>query len=125
MNQNYVLFVGIILLLLSCSPGQHQLTRISATPSPVMQEPVRGEQSLQLGSTLWINTEFAWRDGYVYIPFSAKAGQALPLLVWLHGGGGHAKQHRYLFTIAEQVFAWLRAAPVTNCQANTNNDLTA
>jgi phospholipase/carboxylesterase len=43
-----------------------------------------------------------WRDGMLYIPRVSKSHTSMPLLVWLHGGGGRADSFRYLFPLAEE-----------------------
>jgi phospholipase/carboxylesterase len=38
----------------------------------------------------------------LYIPRVSKSHTSMPLLVWLHGGGGRADSFRYLFPLAEE-----------------------
>ena len=60
-----------------------------------------GEHPLGLGGLRWINRGMYWRDGTLYIPQIAKTGVSMPLLIWLHGGGGHADDIEYIFPLAE------------------------
>lgn len=61
-----------------------------------------GQQALNLGSTRLINGRLAWRDGILFIPETATPDTPLPLIIWLHGGGGHATDTEYMYPIAKQ-----------------------
>jgi len=96
----------IILLSLAacaCEPAGPEVTRILARVQPptIVAEP--GEHSLGLGGPLLINGSVSWRDGTLYIPQAAKQGKPLPLLVWLHGGGGREKDIHHIFPLAEKL----------------------
>ncbi len=88
--------------LVGCLPANSELTRIQSRPIASGQTKKTGEAPLGLGEQRWINRTSAWRDGLVYIPNAAANGKAIPLLVWLHGGGGSASQYSYLLPIAEK-----------------------
>jgi len=93
----------ICLIVYGCGPDTPEVTRIQArvVEPTVATEP--GEHPLNLGALLLINHSLSWRDGMLYIPRTANDGTKLPLLVWLHGGGGHAKDIRHIFPIAEEL----------------------
>ena len=61
-----------------------QVTRVTARPvaPTIAVEP--GEHGLGLGRVLYRRT---WRDGTLFVPTRAAAGE-VPLLVLLHGGAG-------------------------------------
>jgi phospholipase/carboxylesterase len=50
------------------------------------------------------------RDGMVYVPKGYKQGDALPLLVWLHGAGGSGNVSAGLSALADE-FAFVVLAP--------------
>jgi phospholipase/carboxylesterase len=96
-----VIFFSVIVY--GCGPDVPEVTHIQAqvVEPTVVVEP--GEHTLDLGGPLLINRSISWRDGMLYIPQAAEGGTKLPLLVWLHGGGGHAKDIRHIFPIAEEL----------------------
>ena len=99
------LFLVIVfsLLIYGCEPAGPEVTRIQArvvTPT-VVTEP--GEHTLGLGGPLLINGTISWRDGTLYIPQISTPRTPMPLLVWLHGGGGRASDIKYMFPLAEEL----------------------
>jgi len=57
--------------------------RLQARPRlPKLDAPQRGALPLELGGK---------RDGFVYVPEGYRSGQPTPLVVMLHGAGGHAR----------------------------------
>jgi phospholipase/carboxylesterase len=44
----------------------------------------------------------AKRDGTLYVPQAAASRKPVPLLVWLHGGGGHSADIHHVFPLAEE-----------------------
>ncbi len=50
-----------------------------------------------------INGSVEWRDGILYIPTNSPSLSTMPLLIWLHGGGGNADDVRYMFPLAEEL----------------------
>ena len=93
----------ISLVLYGCGADIPQETRVKArVVSPTIAiEP--GEQPLGLGGYALVNRSILWRDGTLYIPGIARSGKALPLLVWLHGGGGNADSFKFMFPLAEKL----------------------
>jgi predicted esterase len=61
-----------------------------------------GTAPLGLGERLFINRGFFWRDGLLHVPTALKSRSPVPLLVWLHGGGGQAQDARKLFPLADE-----------------------
>lgn len=99
------LFIIIVfsLAVYSCSPSGPEVTRIHArvVAPAVTTEP--GEYTLGLGGPLLVNGTLSWRDGTLYIPQISKTATSLPLLVWLHGGGGRSDDIRHIFPLAEKL----------------------
>ena len=97
----FVIFFSVILY--GCGPDVPEVTHIQAqvVEPTVATEP--GEHALDLGGPLLINRSISWRDGMLYIPRAANDDNPLPLLVWLHGGGGHSKDIRHIFPVAEEL----------------------
>lgn len=93
----------LILQLAACGWGKSEKTRIEVELAAPVGSIAFGTSTLELGSTLLINGKFAWRDGLLYVPLSYSPQNKAPLLVWLHGGGGHAHQAERLFPIAEKL----------------------
>jgi len=95
-----ILFSAIVY---GCEPASPEVTRVQArvTAPTVVIEP--GEHSLGLGGPLMVNRTVSWRDGTLYIPRSSTLRKSMPLLVWLHGGGGRADDIKYMFPLAEEL----------------------
>jgi len=95
-----ILFSAIVY---GCGPASPEVTRVQArvTAPKVVIEP--GEHSLGLGGPLLVNRTVSWRDGTLYIPRGSKSRTPMPLLVWLHGGGGRADDIKYIFPLAEEL----------------------
>lgn len=91
--------LGIIYLL---NPNGPELFYIKVRPFPATRAVEPGEYPLGLGGYRRVNRSIIWRDGLLYIPEKARSGVPLPLLVWLHGGGGNAESFRYMFPLAEK-----------------------
>jgi phospholipase/carboxylesterase len=93
------LFTGV---LVACQPTGpevfHLKSRITAPSNPI--EP--GEHSLGLGGSVLVNGQLNWRDGTLYVPKVSNSSEKLPLLMWLHGGGGRSRDTHYLFPLAEE-----------------------
>jgi len=95
----------IILLNLGisgCGSDNPEVTRFEARAVMPMATIEPGEHALSLGGPLLINGTISWRDGILYIPRVSQSKESLPLLVWLHGGGGRASDIRYMFPLAEE-----------------------
>jgi len=91
-----------LLLTYGCQQAGPEVTRLQArvtAPGSVIEP---GEHQLGLGGPLLVNRTVSWRDGTLYIPQAARSGRPLPLLVWLHGGGGRASDIRHIFPLAEE-----------------------
>lgn len=98
-----LLIMMISLILYGCGPDTPEVTRIqNRVTAPTMAiEP--GEQPLGLGGYRVVNRSILWRDGLLYIPKLSRAQKPLPLLIWLHGGGGNADSYKYMFPMAEEL----------------------
>lgn len=96
----YIILIG--LTLHGCGHGESEVSRIEAhhTSPTIDLEP--GEHALGLGGLRWVNRGFLWRDGILYIP-KLKKTDRLPLLIWMHEGGGKADSFKHLFPIAEEL----------------------
>jgi phospholipase/carboxylesterase len=96
-----LIFAILGLAVAGCRFGDRQITQITARPvSPtIIVEP--GEHQLGLGGIRLVNRNLIQRDGLLYIPRVSEKSKPIPLLVWLHGGGGNCESYRYLFSIAE------------------------
>ena len=96
------LLIAVVGFLVSCGKHEHEETRIATR----IKEPVAslepGKHDLNLGSTLFINRGFFWRDGYLYVPKNYRASQPAPLVIWLHGGGGDASDADHMMPIADR-----------------------
>ncbi len=97
-----ILAVLWLLLMVGCTAPVEQVTRIEVRPKDPTQSITPGAHDLGLGGHRLVNRSVIWRDGRLYVPTAAKSGEPLPLLVWLHGGGGNAESFDYLFPFAEQ-----------------------
>jgi phospholipase/carboxylesterase len=95
-----ILFSAIVC---GCEPNDPEVTRVQARPVAPTVAIDPGEHSLGLGGLRLVNRTVTWRDGTLYIPRISKSGSSLPLLVWLHGGGGRADSFRYMFPLAEEL----------------------
>ncbi len=93
--------IVISLLLLSCGHDGPEYTRITARVTEPTIEIQPGEHELGLGGPRLVNRKVEWKDGYLYVPGAASHDRPLPLLIWMHGGGGNAESTRYMFPIAE------------------------
>ncbi|MEM9313521.1 MAG: phospholipase [Pseudomonadota bacterium] len=93
----------LLLLLAACNPADTKYTVEFQATTPTL-EPQIGTHELQLGATLFINRGFQWRDGLLHIPSGYRSSAAVPtpLLIWLHGGGGSAKDAKTLFPAADE-----------------------
>lgn len=96
-----VILAVLCLLGMGCS-SEPQITKVDAAHQLPTQSISPGTHPLNLGSTLFINTEFAWRDGLLHVPRTVSPEKPAPLLIWLHGGGGHARYVRRLLPAAEK-----------------------
>jgi phospholipase/carboxylesterase len=97
-----ILAVFLLVLVAGCTAPTEQITRIEARPKAPAQQIEPGAHDLGLGGYRLVNRSVIWRDGKLYVPTAAKSGKPLPLLVWLHGGGGNAESFEFIFPIAEQ-----------------------
>ncbi|MEL7047083.1 MAG: hypothetical protein AAGL66_19030, partial [Pseudomonadota bacterium] len=98
--------VGVALLLLwvaACNPPDIKYT-VEFQPASPTVKPQTGTSELQLGATLFVNRGFQWRDGLLHIPtgYESSAAVQTPLLIWLHGGGGSARDAKALFPAADE-----------------------
>lgn len=102
MTKAFLVFLCSVIVY-GCEPADPEVTRIQArvVAPTVVLEP--GEYPLGLGGPLLINRTVSWRDGTLYIPRISKFRKSMPLLVWLHGGGGRADDVRYMFPLAEEL----------------------
>jgi phospholipase/carboxylesterase len=97
-----ILFVGIMPLV-ACLPKSPEVPSLQARPvtPQFLIEP--GVHDLGLGGRHLINQSTVWRDGFIYIPKVMTTGKPLPLLVWLHGGGGNAVDIKHALPLAEEL----------------------
>ena len=96
------LIISFLFLLSSCGKGEPEITRITSRPFEPTIKIDAGEIKLGLGGPRWVNRSIWWRDGLLYIPQKALSGEKLPLLIWLHGGGGNAESFTYMYPIADE-----------------------
>lgn len=96
-----VIIFGVIVC--GCKSAEPEITRIQTrvVAPAVTTEP--GEYPLGLGGLLPINRTVSWRDGILYIPRISRYRSSMPLLVWLHGGGGSANDIQHIFPLAEEL----------------------
>ena len=96
------LVICFSLLLFGCEPDTPEITRIQArvVQPTIITEP--GAHPLGLGGRRLVNGRLFWKDGTLYIPGGTASHEPIPLLVWLHGGGGKAGAFKYLFPLAEE-----------------------
>jgi phospholipase/carboxylesterase len=97
-----ILIISVGFSLHACGRSVPQVTRIAARPATPSLEIEPGEHTLGLGGWRWVNREMLWRDGLLYIPNHSNS-EKLPLLIWMHGGGGKSDSFKFFFPIAEEV----------------------
>lgn len=97
-----LLLFAVLLLLLIRHEWGPEVTRLSSRVSAPTGAIAPGEHPLGLGSLLHINGKIAWRDGVIYIPRRVRSGEPMPLLLWLHGGGGSSDDFLHAFPLAEE-----------------------
>ncbi len=97
------LTIIFIVIVCACKPAGPEVTRLLTRPSEPTTTIEPGEHSLGLGGLQMINGTVAWRDGTLYIPQTSKTSKPMPLLVWLHGGGGSAEDVEHLFPLAKRI----------------------
>lgn len=95
-------YILAFLALWGCKPAGPEITDVDARPGAPSRKIEPGNHALGLGGLKLVNRSVIWRDGRLYVPKQARQGRPLPLLVWLHGGGGNADSFQYAFAIAEQ-----------------------
>ena len=91
-----------LILLSACSYDGPEYTRITAQVTEPTVDIEPGEHKLGLGGFKLVNRNIEWKDGLLYVPEAADGNTPLPLLIWMHGGGGNAESTRYMFPIAEE-----------------------
>lgn len=96
-----VIIFGVIVC--GCKPAEPEVTRIQTRVVAPMVTTEPGEYPLGIGDLLLINRTVSWRDGILYIPRVSKYRSSMPLLVWLHGGGGSANDIQHIFPLAEEL----------------------
>ncbi len=101
-NKTFFFLSVSLLLLAGCFKHQHETTLITAKHTEPSLSIENGKHELNLGSTLFINKGFYWRDGYIYIPKMYRKSTPIPLLIWLHGGGGDASDADHMLQVADQ-----------------------
>lgn len=95
-----MLFVGIMSLVSCLAENSEDLILQTLPVTPMLSiEP--GKHDLGLGEQRFINRTSVWRDGFIYIPKLVTTGKPIPLLVWLHGGGGSAVDIKHIIPLAE------------------------
>jgi phospholipase/carboxylesterase len=86
-------------IAVGCGYGAPLVTRLHARPAAPTIAIAPGAHPLGLGGP---TRRWGLRDGTLYIPASASS-RSLPLLVFLHGGGGHSKDFRFIVPLAEEI----------------------
>jgi phospholipase/carboxylesterase len=81
--------------------------RLRARPVQVTGSAPVGLQPLMLGAA---------RDSYLYVPASYRADRPAPLVLLLHGAGGHARQGLDLLRSLADAAGLLLLAPASRCQ---------
>jgi poly(3-hydroxybutyrate) depolymerase len=81
--------------------------RLRARPAQVTGSAPVGLQPLMLGAA---------RDSYLYVPASYRADRPAPLVLLLHGAGGHARQGLDLLRSLADAAGLLLLAPASRCQ---------
>lgn len=97
------LFIILLITLCGCRHGGPDITRIEVRPYAPTKSIDAGEHALGLGGLQVINRSVAWRDGILFVPSVSSTSAPLPLMVWLHGGGGDAESYRFMFPVAEEL----------------------
>ena len=95
-----LLVIGVAIV--SCGRDAPQKTQIVFVASETTVEIPAGTSELGLGERLFINRSFAWRDGLLHVPPILAGNRPAPMLIWLHGGGGHARDAKKLFPFADE-----------------------
>jgi predicted esterase len=95
-----MLMAGVVSLA-GCLSERSEALSLQARPTAPILSIEPGEHDLGLGEHRLINRVSAWRDGFIYIPKSVATGKPMPLLVWLHGGGGSAVDIKHVTSLAE------------------------
>jgi phospholipase/carboxylesterase len=98
-----LLVIVLSVIVNGCEPAGPEVTRLQSRVVEPTDVADPGEYPLGLGGPLLINGAVSWRDGTLYIPRSSRSRASMPLLVWLHGGGGRASDIEYLFPLAEEL----------------------
>jgi len=97
------LVIVFSVMVYGCEPADPEVTHIQARVVTPTVEIEPGEHPLGLGGPLMINRTISWRDGTLFIPQISKHRTPMPLLVWLHGGGGRANDIKHIFPLAEEL----------------------
>ncbi|MCU7948620.1 MAG: phospholipase [gamma proteobacterium symbiont of Bathyaustriella thionipta] len=97
------LAIAFITLINACGTSEPEITRVNARPAEPTITIKSGEHPLGLGGLRLVNRKVIWRDGTLYIPNTSVSSKPMPLLVWLHGGGGRADSFEYMFPLAEKL----------------------
>ncbi len=101
-NEWFLAIIPLSLSLFSCGYDGPEYTEITARVTEPTIAVETGEHELGLGELQLVNRKAEWKDGFYYIPGAASGNEPLPLLIWLHGGGGNAESTRYMFPFAEE-----------------------
>jgi phospholipase/carboxylesterase len=102
MSKRYLILV-LLLTISACRYFGPQIVDIETRPFSPTSSIEPGAHHLGLGGFKFINGSIQWRDGLLYVPRRADKDTPLPLLIWLHGGGGDAESYRFMFPIAEEL----------------------
>jgi phospholipase/carboxylesterase len=86
-----LLALGVVVC--GCAGSGPPITRLQARPASPAVSIEPGAHPLGLGGR---------RDGTLYVPRAAASRTPVPLLVWLHGGGGQSADIHHVFPIAEE-----------------------
>ena len=96
-----LILVAIIMFMTACMSEVPEVSSLrTRVAAPILSiEP--GEHDLGLGGLRLVNRSMVWRDGFIYIPKVLVLGRSMPLLVWLHGGGGSIADIKHIIPLAE------------------------